>query len=97
AKLGLGAFHPALFRDLERLMVQSPVDYTIFFRELSMVPDDIGPLKKSFYKETKCATNSVHPAHGTDPDAMDKRWSEWFTKWKSLISQASTTEDAAPA
>jgi uncharacterized protein YdiU (UPF0061 family) len=48
------------------------------------VPDDIGPLKKSFYQ--------YH-------EAMDKRWSEWLTKWKSLIGsgRASTSDvHAAP-
>ncbi|MGK0408912.1 MAG: hypothetical protein ACJASB_001065, partial [Shewanella psychromarinicola] len=38
AKLGLSTFHPALFNELETLMVQTPVDYTIFFRELSALP-----------------------------------------------------------
>lgn len=51
-KLGLGTFHAALFSELETLMVQTPVDYTLFFRELSTIPDDIGPLKKSFYKDS---------------------------------------------
>ncbi len=97
AKLGLGTFHAALFSELETLMVQTPVDYTIFFRELSMVPDDIGPLKKSFYKDSKCAMASMHPTYETDPEGMDKRWSEWLTKWKSLIGSASTTDaNAAP-
>jgi uncharacterized protein YdiU (UPF0061 family) len=77
AKLGLDTFHAALFSELETLMVQTPVDYTLFFRELSMVPDDIGPLKKSFYN---------------DSEGMDKRWSEWLAKWKSLIVNASTTD-----
>ena len=82
AKLGLGTFHAALFSELETLMVQTPVDYTIFFRELSTVPNDIGPLKKSFYN---------------DREGMDNRWSEWLTKWKSLIGCASTTDaNAAP-
>ena len=97
AKLGLGTFHAALFSELEMLMVQTPVDYTIFFRELSMVPDDIGPLKKSFYKDSKCAMASMHPTYETDPEGMDKCWSEWLTKWKSLIGSASTTDaNAAP-
>ncbi len=91
AKLGLGTFHAALFSELETLMVQTPVDYTIFFRELSMVPDGIGPLKKSFYKDSKRAMASMHPTVETDPEGMDKRWSEWLTKWKSLIGSASTS------
>jgi len=83
AKLGLGTFHSALFSELETLMVQTPVDYTLFFRELSMVPDDIGPLKKSFYQ---------------DPEGTDQRWSEWLTKWQSLIGSGSTSNaNAAPA
>ena len=73
-------------------MVQTPVDYTIFFRELSTIPDDIGPLKKSFYKDSKRTMPSMHPSYETDPDGMDKRWAEWLTKWKSLINSASTTD-----
>ena len=70
-KLGLSTFNKALFSELESLMAQTPVDYTIFFRELSMLPDNIALLKKSFYK---------------DSEDMDQRWSEWLAKWKSLIA-----------
>jgi uncharacterized protein YdiU (UPF0061 family) len=73
AKLGIGTFNSALFNELETLMVQTTVDYTIFFRELSTVPDDIGPLKKSFYNDDK---------------DMDKRWTQWLTKWQLLIGSA---------
>lgn len=52
AKLGLSTFNAPLFNELQELMMQTPVDYTIFFRELSGVPEDIGPLKKSFYTNT---------------------------------------------
>ena len=75
AKLGLGTFHGGLFSELATLMVQTPVDYTLFFRELSSVPDDIGPLKISFYKSS---------SYNADPEPVDKRWSEWLTKWQSL-------------
>jgi uncharacterized protein YdiU (UPF0061 family) len=70
-KLGLSTFNKALFSELESLMAQTPVDYTIFFRELSMLPENIAPLKKSFYK---------------DSEDMDLRWSGWLAKWKSLIA-----------
>jgi uncharacterized protein YdiU (UPF0061 family) len=73
AKLGLDTFDQALFSELETLMQQTPVDYTIFFRELSSLPHDIGPLTKSFYR---------------DPKGMEERWSQWFIKWQSLISSA---------
>jgi uncharacterized protein YdiU (UPF0061 family) len=91
AKLGLDTFHTELFSELETLMVQTPVDYTIFFRELSMVPDDIAPLKKSFYKDSKHTMASIHQTYEIGPEGIDKRWSEWFTKWKSLIDSTSTT------
>ena len=81
AKLGLGTFNAALFNELATLMVQTSVDYTIFFRELSSVPDDIGPLKKSFYKDLN--------------EEMDKRWSEWLTKWQLLIANTSNANAAS--
>ena len=80
-KLGLVTFDAELFSELETLMVQTPVDYTLFFRELSAIPDDIGPLKKSFYKDLKGTTAS-----------MDQRWSPWLTHWKALISSTGTTD-----
>jgi uncharacterized protein YdiU (UPF0061 family) len=70
-KLGLGSFNAELFGELEALMTQTPVDYTIFFRELSTIPDDISPLRKSFYK---------------DLTEMTTRWSQWLEKWKALIN-----------
>jgi len=33
-----------------QLMTDSEVDYTIFFRELSHIPDDISALKKFYVK-----------------------------------------------
>jgi uncharacterized protein YdiU (UPF0061 family) len=86
AKLGLATFHAALFGELATLMVQTPVDYTLFFRQLSAVPDDISPLKKSFYNSS---------AHESGPTGMDQRWSEWLKKWKSLAGIGSATGEIA--
>jgi uncharacterized protein YdiU (UPF0061 family) len=77
SKLGLETFDSKLFHELESLMLQTTVDYTLFFRELSMIPEDIIPLKKSFY---------MGPKYRLDPEGLDKRWSEWLTKWKSIIT-----------
>ena len=77
AKLGLDTVNAALFSELVTLMMQTSVDYTIFFRELSSIPGDIGPLKKSFYRNLN--------------EEMDKRWSEWLSKWKSLITNTPGT------
>lgn len=75
AKLGLEVFDPQLFSELEALMVQTPVDYTIFFRELSLLPDDIAALKKSFYKNSR---------YEADPQGFELRWSLWLEKWQAL-------------
>ena len=75
AKLGLNTFNAALFNELATLIMQTSVDYTIFFRELSMIPDDIESLKKSFYKNLN--------------EEMDSRWSAWLPKWKSLVTNSS--------
>jgi uncharacterized protein YdiU (UPF0061 family) len=91
-KLGLATFDAALFSELETLMVQTPVDYTLFFRELSTLPDDIGPLRKSFYKDSKGAAASIGMTVATDTDEMDKRWSAWLGKWKALINGAGTND-----
>lgn len=78
AKLGLTTLDEALFNELANLLMKTSVDYTIFFRELSSIPADIGPLKKSFYK------NSDHAVI-----ELDKRWTDWLEKWKSLVTSTS--------
>ena len=74
SKLGLSTSNEELFKELEILMIQTSVDYTMFFRELSEIPEDINPLKNSFYKDL------------TKDEELEKRWSQWFIKWKSLIN-----------
>ncbi|CAA6805083.1 MAG: Selenoprotein O and cysteine-containing homologs [uncultured Sulfurovum sp.] len=80
SKLGLKTFDTTLFNDMMRLMIETSVDYTIFFRELSSVPEDMAVLAKSFYGESVL-----------DAKLMDK-WSEWFTRWQSLVD-VSTPEE----
>ena len=95
AKLGLPAFDAPLFSELATLMVRSPVDYTIFFRELSSLPDDIEPLKKSFYTDRTHIIASMPPTYETDPEGMDKRWSQWLKTWQSLIDNATNAESTS--
>jgi uncharacterized protein YdiU (UPF0061 family) len=78
AKLGLETFDSALFNELETLMAQTPVDYTIFFRELSAVPDGISPLKKSFYRDLG--------------EEIEQRWSHWLAAWKSQVGSNTTPQ-----
>jgi uncharacterized protein YdiU (UPF0061 family) len=72
SKLGLESFEPELFNQLLKLMAQSSVDYTIFFRELSSIPDDISGLSKSFYD--------------TPTDDLFEQWALWLQNWRELIN-----------
>jgi uncharacterized protein YdiU (UPF0061 family) len=71
AKLGLTEYNSTLFKTLLELMLYSKVDYTIFFRELSHMPDDISALKKSFYVETS--------------QQLDEQWQSWLQSWRDLV------------
>ena len=70
-KLGLTEYNPELFKELMQLMTQSEVDYTIFFRELSHIPDDVSALKKSFY---------VEPSQ-----QLNEQWQSWLQSWRGLV------------
>jgi uncharacterized protein YdiU (UPF0061 family) len=70
-KLGLTHYNEALVNELFQLLVQTKVDFTIFFRELSKIPDDLSALKKSFYA-------SISPQ-------VDDQWQAWIKHWNELI------------
>jgi len=71
AKLGLTDYHPKLVQGLIQLLTKSEVDYTIFFRELSHVPENVSALKKSFYGKT--------------PHQLDGEWQSWLKTWHDLV------------
>lgn len=71
AKLGLTEFNPQLFEQLITLMSQSEVDFTLFFRELSHIPETVSALKKSFYVSTSTQ--------------LDEQWQNWLTTWRGLV------------
>ena len=74
SKLGLKTFDADILNELVSLMIMTSVDYTIFFRELSNIPDDISALTKSFYGD------AMHD------EKILKSWSKWLEKWKSIIN-----------
>ena len=78
SKLGLTNYDEKLYEDLEILMTQSAVDYTLFFRELSKIPENITVLEKSFYVPL------------SDESIMN-RWNMWLEKWRSLIDSSNLT------
>ena len=75
-KLGLTEFDSEQFTELLKkllqLMTRSEVDYTIFFRELSHIPDDVSALKRSFYVKTS--------------QQLDEQWQSWLLSWRDLVS-----------
>ncbi|MFC2074401.1 YdiU family protein [Campylobacterota bacterium] len=77
-KLGINTFDAALFKELVILMIETSVDYTIFFRELSSVPEEISALTKSFYGDS------------IFNETLLSNWSVWLEKWKSLIDITSS-------
>ena len=85
-KLGLSHFDEALFKELIILMMQTPVDYTLFFRELSSLPDDTGPLKRSFYRQPGPFGEVAKSTSPTDEKDMDNRWRQWLKKWRVLLA-----------
>lgn len=71
AKLGLTESNPPLVTALLQLMAETKVDYTIFFRELSHLPDQVSALKSSFY---------VNPSQ-----QLDQQWQSWLQRWRDLV------------
>ena len=80
SKLGLNTFDKELFTELETLMIQTSVDYTIFFRELSNIPEDIEALQKSFYTDI------------SNEKEIQNAWSAWLEKWRSAISTSDRSD-----
>ena len=74
SKLGLGTFEASLFKELIMLMMETHVDYSIFFRELSSIPEDMTPLLKSFYRESLV------------DEKILSSWSQWLEKWKLQLN-----------
>lgn len=70
-KLGLVNYDAALVNELLELMALTKVDYTIFFRQLSFIPESILALKESFYQPNS--------------EQLDARWNHWLQRWLECI------------
>lgn len=71
AKLGLASAESDFVIDLLRLMVETKADYTVFFRELSNIPDEVSGLNKSFYSAPSKELNA--------------KWHVWLTEWRAQL------------
>ncbi len=72
-KLGLEKYDETLINELFKLMINSKADFSIFFRKLSHIPDNISFLKESFYLPLTTE--------------LDKKWKNWLKKWHDCIKK----------
>ncbi len=72
-KIGLEKYEEALINELFNLMVISKTDFTIFFRKLSHIPENISLLKDSFYLVLT--------------EDLFQKWNIWLTKWHDCIKK----------
>jgi uncharacterized protein YdiU (UPF0061 family) len=77
-KLGLESYDSELFMELIKLMSETGVDYTIFFRELCSVPENISGIRKSFY--------------GQPSAELSEMWNAWLQKWHQLLASEEKDE-----
>ena len=80
-KLGLIHYNESLVNELFQLMVQTKVDFTIFFRELCKIPNDLSALKTSFYASM--------PTH------LEPQWQSWLQSWNELIQASGNPTEIA--
>ncbi|MCP9889604.1 YdiU family protein [Cyanobium sp. Aljojuca 7D2] len=79
-KLGLSSPDAALVNELLELMVASKADYTIFFRRLSEIPEQLSALQASFYLPSS--------------EELKAQWESWLQRWRHQLN-ANLSETSA--
>ncbi|NDC35334.1 MAG: hypothetical protein EBZ51_08125 [Synechococcaceae bacterium WB9_2_112] len=82
-KLGLKTYDAPLVNDLLELMVISKADFTILFRRLSDIPEDLSALKAAFYEPSS--------------EQLDAQWMHWLGRWRELISSNGDLSETSAA
>ena len=83
SKLGLIRYDAAVVNELLELMVLSKADYTIFFRRLSAIPEQLSSLKESFYLPSS--------------KQLDGQWESWLQRWRNRITDGGDPQAIAAA
>ncbi|WP_114766698.1 protein adenylyltransferase SelO [Vibrio rhodolitus] len=78
-KLGVERLSPELFNQWLALMMKSHVDYTIFFRELSNIPEKVTDISASFYSPLT-------------PE-LEQEWDIWLKAWHSSLNASLSREE----
>ncbi len=71
-KLGLASYDDDLLKDLLQLLASSRADYTLAFRQLSELPEQVEALKPSFYLPIDAE--------------LEQRWTTWLKRWREQLS-----------
>ena len=82
-KLGLISYDETLLKELFQLMISSKVDYTIFFRKLSHIPNRLKPLQESFYLPIS--------------EQVNEQWCGWLQRWGDSIRRCGDLRDTSAA
>ena len=82
-KLGLISDDAALVNELLQLMALTKVDYTILFRRLSDIPEQLSTLKESFYLPSS--------------EQLDAQWTHWLQRWRNQIRSCGNPEVTSEA
>jgi uncharacterized protein YdiU (UPF0061 family) len=82
-KLGLRRPDAALVNDLLELMVISKADYTMLFRRLSAIPEDLPALKEALYEPSS--------------EELDAQWTHWLGRWRDQITANGNLSQASAA
>ncbi|MED5326387.1 MAG: protein adenylyltransferase SelO family protein, partial [Pseudomonadota bacterium] len=77
-KLGIASYDHDLLIKLLQLMLRTGVDYNLFFRELSSMPEDMASLTKSFYYPPKAEVMT--------------EWEAWLQTWRERIEKDAETQ-----
>nr|WP_216600773.1 protein adenylyltransferase SelO family protein [Alteromonas sp. 07-89-2] len=77
-KLGIASYNHDLLIKLLQLMLRTGVDYNLFFRELSSMPEDMASLTKSFYYPPKAEVMT--------------EWEAWLQTWREHIEKDAETQ-----
>ena len=70
-KLGLASYDDDLLKDLLQLLASSRADYTLAFRQLSELPEQVEALKPSFYLPIDAE--------------LEQRWTTWLQRWREQL------------
>ncbi|MFZ9269647.1 MAG: protein adenylyltransferase SelO family protein [Prochlorococcaceae cyanobacterium] len=82
-KLGLKRYDAALVNELLELMMLTKLDYTMFFRRLSEIPEEASALKQSFYEPSS--------------EQLDARWDQWLSSWHGRLKAEGNLDETEAA